>query len=176
MIRLPLFVVLLGALTLTATRVHAQTRGLSLAGGYSGLRDLGSGATPAATYPRGWFVAGSHPIGLWGLEATGDLSRHARDQFGIQTTTLTAVLGGVRRPLLTRPRVRTFAQVLVGFERFAEPGFDDRGPAFQPGVGVDIGVARRVAARVQIDYRLTRMSGAGFREVRTVIGAVWSVR
>lgn len=157
-------------------RSHAAAQGLTVAGGYSALQDLGAGATPAAMYARGWFVAATHPLGLWKFDVAFDLSRHARDQFGIQTSTLTGVLGGVRLPLVTIGRLRTFGQVVVGVERFAEPGFHERGTAVQPGAGVDVSLSRHLGARGQVDYRVSTMNGATFKEVRGVVGVVWSRR
>ncbi len=167
-----------GALCLLACVVasgtaFAQTRDPAhVFGGVSALRELGSGDAPAVTYSRGWLAGGGAPAPWWNLTIVGEAGTNSRENLVGETQRLTSFLGGVRRTLVRASAVSVFAQAVAGLERFSEPGFSEAGLAIQPGAGVDVGIAGRVGARAQADYRISRQNSATYREVRVFIGAV----
>lgn len=141
-------------------------------GGFSALRELGSGDTPAVTYSRGWLAGGGAPMPWWNLTIVGEAGTNTRENLVGETQRLTSFLGGVRRTLVRASAMSVFAQGVAGLERFSEPGFSESGLAIQPGAGVDVAIAGRAGARAQVDYRIARQNSATYREVRVFIGAV----
>lgn len=144
---------------------------MTIAGGYSFLRDLGSGGTPSTDYPTGAFAAVTRQFGPRRMALVGDVSMHARENRAIEVIRLRALLGGARVDVLSIWNARLFAQALAGIERFSEPGFSETGTAFQPGAGIDLAIWRRLGARVQADYRIVRAEGTTFRSLRVNAGA-----
>jgi hypothetical protein len=170
-LRTGLFLVVLLGVASPAVAQDAP-RGHAFAG-VSALRDLGTEDVPAVDYDRGWIVAAGVRLPWWRLVAVGDLSQHSRTNIVDETQRLLAALGGVRVDLVQTSRVTWFAQALAGLERFAEPGFAQSGPAFQPGTGVDVAIWSRVGVRAQADVRLSRQNDATYEEVRGSAGIVW---
>ncbi len=169
----PLLVVLVvaGLAVAVARPAHAQdTPATTIAGGYSYLREQGPGGFPAVSYPVGWLVAGSQPLGLGRLAAAGELGVSRRENVVGETQRLLAVLGGVTVGLVTTGRTTIFGQALVGLERFSEPGLTESGLAVQPGAGLDWALSPRYFLRVQGDYRMSRQTGGTFNELRFAVG------
>jgi hypothetical protein len=141
-------------------------------GGVSILRDLGTKDVPATTYDRGWLAAAGVPLPWWRLDIAGEVGMNSRTNIVDESQRLSAVLAGVRMNVLRASRLTLFAQALAGMEWFSEPGFDQSGPAFQPGAGVDVPVWSRLGARAQVDWRLSKQNGDSYKEVRLAVGVV----
>ena len=154
-----------------ASSAAAQARSsANVAGGYSFLREL---ETPGATYATGWTAsfAATPPGGLgWVAEAGANYRQPA----GVPQHLL-ALLGGARFTGGTRSRVVPFAQALAGLERYSEIGFAENGFAVQPGGGIDVWVADRLALRAEVDYRWVRASQQTFNEVRVAAGLAYAL-
>jgi len=159
-----------GVLVAFASPATAQLSAATVAGGYSYLRELGTGATPTTTYPNGWFATLTARLGRFPVAAAGEINVSSRKNV-VDVQRLQAFLGGVQVRVVRAWRMGVFANALVGTERFSEPGFSETGFAFQPGAGVDVGIARSMALRVQVDYRLVNQAHVTFKEVRTSVGA-----
>ncbi len=82
-----------------------------------------------------------------------------------------AYLFGARYDVKRVRRLAAFGQVLFGPEEFTEPGFSERGFAFQPGGGVDVSLWKGLGARAEVDYRVTKFDQATFKGWRVVAGA-----
>ena len=73
------------------------------------------------------------------------------------------------------------AQGLAGVEHYSEPGFAEIGLAVQPGGGVDVALIRRLAFRVQLDFRFVRAGAKSefpartFKEWRLGAGAAIAI-
>lgn len=169
----PACAALITLLLLTAIPAAAQvTAGPDVFVGFSPLRDLGTEEVPATDYDRGWVVAVGVPLPWWGLVATGEAGMNSRTNTVDETQQLFAALGGVRMNVWQSSRVALFGQALAGIERFSEPGFDESGPAFQPGGGVDVAIWSRLGARAQFDWRLSQQNGESYRAIRVAFGGV----
>jgi len=143
---------------------------MTLAGGYSFVREQGPGGFEPATYPTGWMVAGSHRIGSGRLAAIGEFGLNGRDNVVGERQRLVGMFGGAKMGMLRSARMALFAQALVGVERFSEPGFVESGLAIQPGAGVDWALGARYFLRVQGDYRVSWQTGGRFNNVRVAVG------
>lgn len=170
--RLRILAILVGVVTLWPAAARAQAPVIEVAGGYSYLSALASGATSATGYPRGWFVAAGRPLGWRWLVAAGEMSASARTNLAVETQRVFSVLGGAHVVLWRRGRVDLRASALAGMERFSEPGFSESGFAFQPGAGLDLRLWRALGTRVSTDYRVARLNGATFKNLRVNAGAV----
>lgn len=159
--------------TAWARDVHAQDTGLIVSGGYSFFRQAGTDVTAATDYPRGWFVAASHPLGLSRLSIAGELGESARDNFDIEVQRLRVYLGGVHIGLLEVGRLQLAGTALAGIERFSEPGFAENGFVFQPGILLNSPLTGRLGLRAGTDYRLTKVEGATFNGFRITAGVSW---
>jgi hypothetical protein len=142
-------------------------------GGYSYLQEQGIGGGRSTTYNKGWVGSVDWRVGNGPLAIVGEAGGSYRTNLGVERQSLYGFFGGVRVGLWHVGPARLFAQGLVGLERFAEPGFSEKGFAFQPGGGVDIGLTRELAFRVQGDFRVAREEGVTFKEVRVAAGAVF---
>ena len=60
-----------------------------------------------------------------------------------------------------------FVQGLTGVEHYSEPGFAEIGWSVQPGGGVDVALTRRLALRVQLDFRVVRAGAKSEFPART---------
>jgi hypothetical protein len=169
-----LSVVLLCLLALCAPSLAAAqpVAGPHVFGGVSILRDLGTEDVAATTYDRGWLAAAGVPLPWWRLDVAGEVGMNSRTNIVDETQRLSAVLGGLRMNLLRASRLTVFGQALAGIEWFSEPGFDESGPAFQPGAGVDVSIWSRLGARAQVDWRLSKQNGDSYKEVRLAVGVV----
>ena len=143
---------------------------VSVAGGYAFFREQGPGGLDPATYPIGWVATGGWRIGSSRLVAVGEVGMSLRQNVFDETQRVLGVLGGGRYALTRSARMTTFAQALVGIERFSEPGFTESGFAVQPGAGVDLKIGSRVFLRAQGDYRMSRPNGDTFHDARVFIG------
>jgi opacity protein-like surface antigen len=159
--------------TLAAAPAAAQQQPrTTISGGYGWLRESGIGGSPAVTYNKGWVVSFAQRITTVRLAIVGEAGGQYRQASAIEGHSLYGFLGGLRFALTHGSRVSTFAQVLAGVERFSSPGFSEAGFAFQPGGGLDFALHKRVAIRVQGDFRLAHEEGVTFHEVRVAAGIV----
>ncbi len=133
--------------------------------GYSYLRDPGSSILAATadddSFPLGWAAGGARHIwrAVW---LAGEVAGHYKRRTTLdQDVSLSyhAFLGGPRAAI-TVGRVTEFVQVLAGAVHGRASAFGttvtvtDLG--LQPGGGIDYALNRRVAARLQLDYRWIR--------------------
>jgi hypothetical protein len=142
--------------------------------GYASLREKGPGNFPASVYGKGWALSGAHPVGLDRVLVVGEIGRHERRNIVDETQELTARFIGARYLLSRTGRLTTFAQALLGSERFTEPGFEESGFAFQPGGGLDYILAAGAGVRVQGDFRMSKQGNATFKDWRFFVGGVYS--
>jgi hypothetical protein len=142
----------------------------AISGGYAFLRESGTGGNPAVTYRKGWVASISHTAGTR-LLIVGEIGGSYRTTLAIETHSLYGFFGGLRYTLTHGSRLTTFAQALVGMERFTAPGFAEAGLAFQPGGGVDITIRKRCGLRVQGDFRLAHEE-VNFKEGRVSASVV----
>lgn len=146
-------VLLLGSLPCP---VAAQQR-FEIAAGYSAAYD----PRDAVTLPAGWIVGAAIPITA-AVSAVADVSAQYKTvplftsdaRLSVHTIT-----GGVRAAARIG-RLTEFAQLLAGVARTSGSAFGATSTAttlaVQPGVGVDVPLARAWAARAQIDVRILR--------------------
>ena len=137
--------------------------------GYSGLRE-GSGED--ARWDKGIQADIAQPVGgpsAARFSLVGDFSWHHNDFYD---DTLTSYLGGLRTTFAGGRAVEPFAQVLAGVELCCS----NHGWVVQPGGGVNIWIAPRLAVRAQVDFRLARYTRDGiattYKETRTAVGVV----
>jgi hypothetical protein len=123
---------------------------------YSLLRDVGETGKAGMAVDFGKQLT-SH------LSAIGEISLN---HFSTFEETYTQFSGGVRFGSVVNGRIRPFAQVLVGIQRdFGSNGFN-----VQPGAGLNIRVARKLDARVQLDAPLVRWEGENYKQFRFIAG------
>jgi len=138
---------------LLLTRPLAAQTPWAVAGGYSYLQD----PPDRIDFPAGWIATASVALKPW-LSVVGDVSGHKETALDIDFATF-AVLGGARASA-SIGRLTEFGQLLAGVVRSTSTVVgitsSDHHPAIQPGAGVDYPIARRLAARLQIDYRAIR--------------------
>ncbi len=135
--------------------------------GYSYLRDPGSSILAATadddSFPIGWSAGGARRVwrAIW---IAGEAAGHYKTRTTLDEDvklSFHAFLGGPRASA-TVGRVTEFVQVLAGVVH-------GRGSAFgssvtvtdlgaQPGGGIDYALGRRLAVRLQLDYRWIRGS------------------
>jgi hypothetical protein len=151
--------------------------------GYSYLHDPGNVVLAItaddANFTLGWTAGVATPI--WrAVSAVGEVG----GQYKTSTTldddislTYYSVLGGARAAANVGP-IREFVQLLTGAVYGRASGFGevDAATAFalQPGGGIDYPFAKRVAARLQLDYRYIhgsdgRSSAGQFRVVAAIV-------
>jgi len=159
--------------TLSAPPAAAQgPPATTISGGYGWLRESGIGGSPSVTYNKGWLVSVAQRISTGRIAIAGEVGGQYRTTSAIETHSLYGFLGGLRVELTRGSRLSTFAQVLAGVERFSSPGFSEAGFAFQPGAGLDFAFHKRVALRVQGDFRVAHEEGVTFKEARVAVGIV----
>lgn len=142
--------------------VFAEGSKASVSATYTVLRD----AESEDTFSRGMSLAGTHRVRRWvHVAAEVAFSVHHEDysssQGGTYAFRYLSIQAGPRASPLTG-RVQPYAEVLAGLTRRGiwERRLDHTGgwgsPEFsvQPGLGVDLFIARRVALRVGGDLRL----------------------
>lgn len=140
------------ALVLAATVVVAaqDVPAIEIGAGYSALRDNDIDH---------WFGTGvTVDIGVnvtdW-LAVAGEGSYHSTSidwGFGDVDLSVSTFMGGMRF-LTRRGGVSPFVQALVGVARQSFNGISMNAFAVQPGAGVDVFVTRKVAVRLQGDFR-----------------------
>jgi hypothetical protein len=159
--------------SLSARSVSAQTTepATHLAASYSYLKEQGIGGAAATMYPQGWVATVDFRIG-GRIAAVGEAGGSYRSNAGVETQSLYGFFGGIRVDVWRVGPAHIFAQALVGLEDFREPGFSEHGLAVQPGGGVDLNLTRRLAIRVEGDFRAAREEGVTFKESRVSAGVV----
>lgn len=131
-------------------------------GGYSYLRDPGNSILAVTSgddsFTIGWAAGIAHPV--WrAVAAVGEVSGHYKTK-----TTLDEDVSLSFHAFMGGPRVSTragqfveFVQILAGVARGHGSAFGVTESvtdlALQPGGGVDYPIGRRLAARVELDYR-----------------------
>ena len=145
------------ALTCICAPAAAQTPAAEIFGGYSFVHDPKNDVSLSA----GWIAGGALRLSDW-LSAVADASGgySTEDAFGARVRlSAHALLFGARAGARIG-RLAEFAQLLAGVVRGSGTafGFPEATNAFalQPGAGVDYPIARRLAARGQIDVRFIR--------------------
>jgi hypothetical protein len=164
------------ALFASAAPSRAQTAGASgdVSAAYASLTDVTTATSSDEAY-SGWLVSGSWRVLGPRLFATGEVGSNSRKNVVDETARLTAYLGGARYVFWRTPRFAAFGHAVFGVEQFSEPGFDEWGPAIQPGGGLDVGLTPRFSVRVQSDYRFSTQADANYREVRWSVGGVFNL-
>lgn len=170
------------ATLMTARQVAAQTtdqfnpraRAADLSFGYDVTTDSGT----EQTLPVGWHASAA-------LRLTHDWSVVAETSGAYKSTVINGVdrdfrvhgfLGGVRLQPWQSARAVPFAQLLVGTACYCgstlHPGSGYATSfAWQPGVGIDIGLLRRLALRLRADARGIRTDADRFHQFRVSVGA-----
>jgi len=143
----------------------------AVTGGYSFLSELDTPGL-AHDYPAGWFAGYESTPFFTRISIAGEVTGSRRRNEVDEVQRLLAVLAGPRIGLLDLPRLRVSASLLIGREWFSEPGFDESGLALEPGAAIDIGVTRRLGARIGTAYRVVSAAGETFKELRVSAGGV----
>jgi hypothetical protein len=151
---------LIGVLSATGVKA-ADWPNVSVAGGYS-VQSWNDGA---GTFPLGWFGSVDATVNRWfsiegqisGAYQTGTLGSFPGPSIEFHESNY-AFLGGPRFSVKTPP-IDMFGQVLWGAVHsgsFSALVGDRSTNSFvwQPGVGVDVNLSRRMAVRFEADYRL----------------------
>lgn len=144
---------------------------IELGAAWSALRDAGSDETLVT----GW-VASAGLRAQRSLWVIGEAGGHYKTLANDHEVRVHAFMGGLRFAPAASASVRPFAQVLVGVACYCgsdvDAGKAGRSLAIQPGVGLDFAAHRRVAFRVQADYRTVRDSDASVSQYRVAAGLV----
>lgn len=123
---------------------------------YSLLRDVGETGTTGMVVDFGKQLKPR-------LNAIGEVAIH---RFASFEETYTGVAGGLRYGAVANGRMRPFAQVLVGVQHdFGATGFN-----IQPGGGLNVRVADKFDAKVQVDFPLVRWEGESYKQFRFSVG------
>jgi hypothetical protein len=151
----------------SAASASAQAPAAEWSVGYSYLRDPGSSILAATadddSYPLGWTAGAAGRV--WrAISLAGEAAGHYKRRTTLDedvTLSYHAFLGGPRASLAVG-RVSQFVQVLAGAVHGRASAFGTTVTvtdlAIQPGGGIDYALARRLAARLQLDYRWIRGS------------------
>jgi len=135
-------------------------------------RILNRGVT--TTYSPGWHAGASyritHVISVVG-EAAGDYNKDEGTTFYVYTFS-----GGARfQSGAKAARLRPFAQVLLGTGMdngaVGQSPTKNHFPVVTPGGGIDVGVAKHLAARVKLDFPLYATFGDVHKGLRLSLGA-----
>jgi hypothetical protein len=147
----------------------------TVSGGYTWLREQGTGGFDPETYPSGWAAAATFRL-TGRLSAAGEIGVSSRKNVFDEHIHLLGALGGARFDVMRAGRTQVFVQGLIGIERFSEPGFTESGLAIQIGAGADIPVWSSWFGRIQADYRRANQTSASFNELRLFVGAGFAFR
>ena len=156
-----------------AQRVSAQSSPrspLEIYGGYSFLQDPGNSVLAvtagADQFRAGWIAGVARPLSSW-LAVAAEASGHYKERQSLDDTvrlSFHAVMAGPRASARIG-HLTEFAQVLAGAAHAHASAFGidvaDTALSLQPGGGVDVPLASRWAARVEVDYRWIRSSREG---------------
>jgi hypothetical protein len=125
----------------------------------------------STTYKRGWHAGASyriiHVISVL-AEASGDY--HKLPGY---TANIYAFSGGVRfESARKNERVKPFAQILLGtaMDNGTGTGPKNHYPVVTPGGGIDLALARHLAARLRLDFPLYATFGDAHKGARLAIG------
>jgi opacity protein-like surface antigen len=163
-----------GACLVSAVPIDAADRpAIELSGAFSSLASGACCLWTAGTVPVGWGAGVTVGVHEWlsvvvevggDYETTQPQTPHSLPLPAAQTR-IYAYLAGPRVAVDAARKVRVFGQVLLGGTQheaaFVVPGAPFPGYSsinhftWQPGGGVDVGVARHWAVRLEGDYRLT---------------------
>jgi hypothetical protein len=129
---------------------------------------------PGETYPFGWNVDLSGPVGDRQVVRWVGEGGYARDNpLPVETLSFYHFGAGIRLMPVNRHRAAPFFQLLGGAayskNQATEVGL--WGPMVQPGVGVSVPIARYVNIVGQADYRMAIFSGQVDNEFRFSAGA-----
>jgi hypothetical protein len=163
---------LLVAMLAAAPAVAQEPPRTTIFGGYGWLREAGLEGNPAVIYDKGWVASVAHRLTASRLAFVVEAGGQYRQASTIESISLYGFLGGFRVALTRGSRLSTFAHALVGAEMFSSPGFSEAGFVFAPGAGLDVALHRRVAIRVQGDFRMAFEEGVMFKEARVTAGIV----
>ena len=164
----------------------ADTPAYEVAGAYTYMHDNDR----SENFPTGWAFAATGNVNSWiGVvaEVGGNYTvckNCQRGPFATQTfrgqdldIRIHTYLGGPRIASHALSAVTPFAQVLFGGSHMSGgtefDGALNTGFTYQPGGGVDVRVAPRIAIRLEGDYRVIRTTGHNNKESRVLAGAVY---
>jgi opacity protein-like surface antigen len=173
-------------LLLRAMTSSAQTPSVELSGAYAFMHDQDR----SEQFPAGWVASAVGNINAWvgGVAEVGGSYRVCRDcQRGPFTSAtfrgtdrhlrVFTFMAGPRFASRAVSRVTPFAQILLGGSHISGgvefDGALTTGFTYQPGAGVDVGIAPNLGLRLQGDYRVVRTEGHDGKAVRVVAGVVW---
>lgn len=129
--------------------------------------------------PTGWVVAGAGRL-TGPLSFVGEVGANYKPTTyqGLDVTlNVYSFLAGIRYTARVNPKVTPFVQMLFGVARASASAMGESASsdafATQIGGGVDVGVSRKVALRLQGDYRALRASGGYGNEFRLATGIVY---
>ncbi len=158
----------------------AQTPKLELSGGYALMVDDITGLI----FPVGWVAGVAGKLNGW-LSGVGEIGAHKRTTHAIGSElrfNATSFMGGVKASGKIGPFTE-FGQFLVGLVRAQGTAFQISGSrsayGLQAGVGLDYAMNRKLAGRLQVDFRGTLAGEDGLepgRQVRLVAGIVLTFR
>jgi len=160
-------------IAITARPMSAQSPprpAIEIYGGYSFLEDPGNSVLAvtagADRFPAGWIAGVARPLSSW-LAIAAEASGHYKERQSLDETvrlSFHAVMAGPRASARVG-RLTEFAQVLAGAAHGHASAFGievgDTAFSLQPGAGVDVPLASRWAARLEVDYRWIRSSRDG---------------
>jgi opacity protein-like surface antigen len=130
--------------------------------------------------PTGWLVAGSARV-TGPLSIVGEVGANYKGLTveGVDVdVNVYSFLGGVKYSPRVTGNAKPFLQMLVGLARANAAAMGQSGSdnafAMQIGGGVDIAATRKVAVRIQGDYRGLRANGGTGNEFRFATGVVYN--
>jgi hypothetical protein len=157
-----------------AAPVHAAAQDYEIGGGYVYLRDTRSDVD----LPRGWSISVARRWSALSAVVQADGEYQTLPLLvGEAGISLHGIMAGGR--LSGRiGRVREFVEVLGGAVRgqgvTLGTASDETRGAVQAGIGVDVPIGRRLAARLQFDGRAFRSQDWKVTQIRVVAGAAFA--
>jgi hypothetical protein len=156
----------------------ANTKPSSSGGDYQGDFDAGVNLVNRVrnrgvntTYKAGWHAGASyriiHVLSIL-AEASGDYKKQST-----YTANIYAFSGGVRFESMGKDeRVKPFAQLMMGtaMDNGTGIGTKNHYPVVTPGGGLDLGLAKHLAARLRLDFPLYATFGDVHKGARLAIG------
>ena len=129
---------------------------------------------PDQTYPFGWNVDLSGPIGDRGaVRWVGDGGMAFDNPLPVERLRFSHIGAGVRFQPVQRRYATPFVQLVGGaaYAKNESTAVGLWGPMFQPGIGVSVPVNRVISITGQGDYRLAVFNGQMDNEFRLSVGA-----